>query len=208
MATLTVWTFDSATGANDALEKVKTLRQQQLLELQDAAIVTWPADAKKPSIRQLHDVVGAGVLGGAFWGLLFGLLFFVPLLGAAIGAGLGALVAHTTDVGIDDNTIKQLRDKITPGTSALFVLTANVVIDRVLEDLETYKGHVELVQSNLSHEQEEKLRAMFGPVREPAAAEPESAVGEPESAALNAPESPVGEPESAAATDTDERHAA
>ena len=41
---------------------------------------------KKPKTRQLHNLTGAGALGGAFWGMLFGLIFFVPLLGAAIGA--------------------------------------------------------------------------------------------------------------------------
>jgi uncharacterized membrane protein len=174
MATLTVWMFDSATGADDALVRVKSLRQQELLVLQDAAVITWPPDAKKPRIRQLNDLVGAGVFGGALWGLLFGLLFFVPLLGAAIGAGLGALVAHTSDTGIDDNTIKELREKITPGTSALFLLTADVVADRVLADLAPFEGHAQLLQSNLSREQEAKLRAIFAPApQDEAVADPD-----------------------------------
>ena len=61
-------------------------------------------------------------MGGSFWGLLFGLIFFVPLLGAAIGAATGALAGSLTDVGIDDAFINKVRDQVTPGTSALFVL--------------------------------------------------------------------------------------
>ena len=67
----------------------------------------------------------------AFWGLLFGLIFFVPLLGAAIGAATGALAGSLTDVGIDDEFINKVRDQITPGTSALFVMTSDAVVDKV-----------------------------------------------------------------------------
>src|SRR5579871_1320800 len=106
MATLTVWKFDSADGAAGGLAKLKLLQTQQLIDLQDAALVAWPEGAKKPTITQLHNLVGAGAVGGAFWGALFGLLFLVPLLGLAIGAGIGALVASTADIGIDDTLIK------------------------------------------------------------------------------------------------------
>jgi uncharacterized membrane protein len=161
MATLTVWKFDSADGAAESLTTLKRLQKQQLVELQDAAIVTWAADAKKPSIRQLHNLVGVGALGGAFWGSLFGLLFLVPLLGLAIGAGIGAYVASTADVGIDDTLVKQLRDKIGPGTSALLLLTSSAVTDRVLEEMQDQRGDADLIESNLTREQEAKLRKTF-----------------------------------------------
>jgi uncharacterized membrane protein len=86
----------------------------------------------------------------------------VPLLGLAIGAGAGALAGSMTDVGIDDNLIKQIGEKVTPGTSALFALTQNAVTDRVLERLQSLQGHVEVLQTNLSQEQEAKLRDVFG----------------------------------------------
>jgi len=104
VATLTAWAFTTVDGATEAAEHLKRLQTQQLIKLQDAAVVTWPVDKKKPKTKQLNDLTGAGALGGAFWGMLFGLLFFVPLLGAAIGAGLGALAGSMSDVGIDDNS--------------------------------------------------------------------------------------------------------
>jgi uncharacterized membrane protein len=171
MATLTVWKLDSATGADDGLALIKRLQAEQLLQLQDAAVVSWPADQRKPMIKQLNNVVGVGALGGAFWGLLFGLLFFVPLLGLAIGAGVGALVASGTDVGIDDNLIKQIREKITPGTSALFLMTTSAVSDRVADEMQAFAGHADLIESNLSREQEGKLRATFAQAAAPASAE-------------------------------------
>ena len=91
MATLTVLKFPTADGADKMLGTIESLQKQQLITIQDAAIVTWPAGKKKPKTRQLNNLAGAGALEGAFWGLLFGLLFFVPLLGLAVGAAMGAL---------------------------------------------------------------------------------------------------------------------
>lgn len=159
MQRLTVWRFDTPTGADDAVKTLQSLTRQELITVHDAAVVSWEADAKKPKTRQLQNVAGAGALGGAFWGLLFGLIFFVPLLGLAIGAAAGALSGSLADVGIDDRFIKQTREQVTPGTSALFVLTSDAVVDRVRD---AFAGqHPELLLTNMSDEQEKALRAAF-----------------------------------------------
>ncbi len=94
MATLVVFKFPTAEGAQTMLSTLASLQKQQLIQIQDGAILTWPAGAKKPKTKQLSDMTGAGALGGAFWGMLFGLLFFIPFLGLAIGAAMGALMGH------------------------------------------------------------------------------------------------------------------
>jgi uncharacterized membrane protein len=162
MATFTVLKFDSPNGADEALQTLEGLQREQLIQVLDAAVVSWPQGEKKPKTRQLQSAAGIGALGGAFWGFLFGLIFFVPLLGLAIGAGVGALAGSMADVGIDDNMIKQIREKVTPGTSALFLMSQDAVEDRVAERFQSVRGHVELLQSNLSREQEAKLREVFG----------------------------------------------
>ncbi len=100
-------------------------------------------------------------MGGMFWGMLFGLIFLVPLLGAAIGAAAGALAGSLSDVGIDDDFIKSARDKITPGTSALFLMSSDAVTDKVKATLDERSIKPELIQSNLSAEQETALREMI-----------------------------------------------
>lgn len=169
MATaLTVWKFNTPEGAQVALTRLGELTRQQLIEVQDAAIVTWPQGKSKPKTRQALNTTGAGALSGAFWGMLFGLLFFIPFLGMAIGAAMGALTGHFADVGINDDFIKSVRAKVTPGTSALFLLTQNATIDRVQAAFADMP--MELIQSNLSAEQEEQLRSMFGEETEAPAA--------------------------------------
>lgn len=160
MASLTAWKFDTPDGAAQALKKVEELSKQQLIEVEDAATVSWPAGKKKPKTHQAHSLTGAGALGGAFWGMLFGLLFFVPFFGMAVGAAMGALAGHFTDYGISDDFIKQVREKVTEGTSALFLLTGQATVDKVAD---AFKGtNMELIQSNLSADQEKALKDAFG----------------------------------------------
>jgi uncharacterized membrane protein len=159
MATLTAWKFDTAEGADAAEAKLVELSKQELIHIQDAATVSWPADRKKPKTRQLDNLTGAGAVGGAFWGLLFGILFFIPLLGLAIGAAAGAIGGSLADAGISDDFIKGVREQVTPGTSALFVLSSDAVLDKVVEAFKESKA--QLISTNLTNEQEAALRAAF-----------------------------------------------
>src|ERR1043166_6286276 len=142
MATFTVWRFESAGGADETLATLERLQKEELIQVLDAAIVRWPQGAKKPRTEQLHSLTGAGAMGGAFWGFLFGVLFFVPLIGLAVGAAIGALSGSLGDVGIDDSFIKEVRQKVTPGTSALFLMSQGAVPDKVAEELKPLRGHV------------------------------------------------------------------
>ncbi|MGV0028600.1 DUF1269 domain-containing protein [Phormidesmis priestleyi] len=161
MSALTVWKFNTAEGASKALSKLEGLQKQQVVQVLDAAIVSWPQGRKRPKTYQAMNTVGAGALGGAFWGMLFGLLFFTPLFGLVIGVAAGALSGKFTDYGINDNFISDLKSKVVEGTSALFLLTGQVTVDKVEAAFDQdEKG--ELIQSNLSTEQEAKLREDFG----------------------------------------------
>lgn len=161
MATLSVWKFDTPEGAELAEEALIRASKEQLVVVHDAATVSWPVGKNRPKTKQLSNATGVGALGGAFWGLLFGLIFFVPLIGAAIGAGFGALGGSLANVGIDDDFIGSVRETVLPGTSALFVLTSNAVIDKLRTELESQGIHGTLIQTNLSADQEEALRTSF-----------------------------------------------
>jgi uncharacterized membrane protein len=64
------------------------------------------------------------------------------------------------DVGIDDDFIKQVREKVTEGTSALFALTSGATApERVIDELRQYD--FEIISTNLPEEQEQKLREAF-----------------------------------------------
>jgi uncharacterized membrane protein len=159
-AALVVLKFPTAEGAQMMLGRLESLQKQQLITVNDGAIVTWPAGASKPKTEQLRSMTGIGALGGAFWGLLFGLLFFIPLFGLAVGAAMGALAGHFAHYGIDEDFINSVRSKITPGTSALFLLASGAVLDKVVDAVKDIQ--FEIIQTNLSKEQEAQLKAAFG----------------------------------------------
>ncbi|MGW2280233.1 DUF1269 domain-containing protein [Streptomyces sp. NPDC001770] len=159
MSTLTVWKFRTADAAENVEAALTSLQKEGLIKIIDAAVVSWPAGRTKPRTRQLRSLVGAGALGGTFWGLLFGLLFLMPLLGAAIGAAAGALGGRLADVGIDDDFINEVKEQVTPGTSALFLLTRDEITDRIGAALPG--GGAELLHSNLDAASEERLRSVF-----------------------------------------------
>jgi uncharacterized membrane protein len=176
MSTLVVLAFPTETGAQEVLGVVKDLQRQDLITIDDAATVVRGHDGK-PKVQQATSLVGEGALGGAFWGMLFGLIFFVPFLGLAIGAAAGALMGKFTDVGIDDQFIREVQTKIKSGQSGLFLLVRDVKLDRVLPAVEPY--HPEVLQTSLSAEQEARLRAALGEAP-PEAVVAATAVVEPE----------------------------
>ena len=159
MSELIVLAFDNETGAQAALSTLSNLQKQELLRLSDAATVVRKADGKV-KVKQAVGLVGAGALGGAFWGMLIGLIFLVPWLGLAIGAISGAIAGKFSDIGIDDKFIKEVGATVEPGHSALFMLVEQMTDDRVLPELG--KFHPTVLRTNLSTEDEAKLRAAFG----------------------------------------------
>lgn len=160
MATLTAWKFDRPDGASLAMRTLKDLNNEGLIDIQEAAIVEWPVGQRKPKTRQLNDLTGRYALGGMFWGLLFGLIFFVPAIGAGIGAAAGALIGKHEDLGVDHEFINGVKEKVTEGTSALFLLSSGAVADRIRQ---RFAGtHMELIESNLSADDESALRERLG----------------------------------------------
>jgi uncharacterized membrane protein len=150
--------FDSETGASDARDKLYELQKQELITLEDAAVVVRDQDGKA-NVKQAHSLVGAGALGGAFWGMLIGLIFLAPWLGAAVGAVTGAIGGKYQDVGVDDDFIEEVGDTVEPGHSALFLLVTQMQEDRVVDELSAFDPTI--LQTNLSAEDEEKLRDRF-----------------------------------------------
>ena len=162
MSTITGFTFDTADGAGKMVDLLQDLSRQELIILDDAATVTWPKGKKKPKTKHLDSLTGVGALGGAFWGMLFGLLFFVPFFGMAVGAAMGALFGHFSSYGIDKDFVKQAQEKVTEGTSAVFLRTDDAVTDKVTDAVKDSGLKFDMFYTNLSKDQEAQLRKDFG----------------------------------------------
>jgi len=155
MATLVVIDYENEIKAEEVRLALLKMQKEYLIDLADAVVVTRDTHGKV-RLRQLYNMTASGALSGGFWGLLIGMIFLNPLFGLAIGTAAGAISGALTDVGINDNFMRELAQTFKPGTAALFVLIHQMTPDKVIEEIKQFGGTV--IKTNLCHENESKLR--------------------------------------------------
>ncbi len=156
MSTLAADAYPHFATAERLRQELIEATKEHLVQLEDAVIVEHREDGKI-KLHQVMSTTGAGAAGGAMWGGLIGLLFLAPLVGMAVGAASGAAAGKMTDLGVDDNFVKDLGARLQPGSAALIVLGSTDARDKVIERVKPYGGDV--IQTSLSTEEEEHLRA-------------------------------------------------
>lgn len=159
MSHLIVLAFDDADEAEKVRASLRTQQKEGLVSLEDAAVVVKDADGKVHVKNEVSraTMVGTGV--GALLGLLLGGFFF-PLTGLAIGALGGAGVGALTKMGVDGKFVKDVKESLSPNSSALFFIVRDADETAVLAMLRNYKGRV--LQTTLDSETEENLRKALG----------------------------------------------
>jgi len=99
----------------------------------------------------------ATVIGAAIGGLV---TFMFPVAGIAIGAALGAAVGAAMDKGVSGDFVDEVKNTLTPGRSALFLVVKDADADAVIASLRDFHGDV--IQTSLDSEAEEALRNALG----------------------------------------------
>lgn len=160
MSNLIVVSFPEEQLAFELRAALVQMQKEYLIEMEDVVIVTKDA-AGKIKLHQAMNLTAVGAATGGFWGLLIGMLFLNPLLGAAVGAGAGALSGRFTDLGIDDEFMKTLAEQFQPGCAAVFILVKKATPDKVLAGLEQFKGKGKVIQTSLTKDEEQGLRAFL-----------------------------------------------
>ena len=156
MSTLVVVGYDDLYKAEEVRLKLRKLQSEYLIDLEDAVVAV--KDVKgKVKLHQAVNLTTAGAVSGGFWGSLIGLIFLNPLLGLAVGATAGAVSGALSDVGINDDFMKDLAATMTDGSSALFVLVRKATPDKVLEEIKGTGGKI--LKTSLSHDNEARLQA-------------------------------------------------
>ncbi len=160
MSDLVIVAFhDEATAFEVRTELVK-LQKEYLIEMEDVVVVTR-SDTGDVILNQAVNLTASGALGGGFWGALVGLLFLNPIVGAAVGAGAGALAGRATDIGINDDFLRDIGAALDKGGSAVCVLIRKMTTDKVADRLSKFRAKGRVVQTSFSKEQEDKLRALL-----------------------------------------------
>ena len=132
MTTQTAWRFTGTEGADDAVLTLTQLDAQELIDLQDVAVIRWPQYATQPTA--LEHVTDDG-------------------------SRASSLAKKLRKGGIDTAMLEAVKGDMRPGTSALVLLTSDTAIDAVAK---AFEGRdMELVRSDLSVPQQDQIRAAF-----------------------------------------------
>jgi uncharacterized membrane protein len=121
LSDLLVIEFPSEEKAEGVREMLLAMQKEYLIGLGDAVVAVKEGDGRV-KLNQLFQPVAEGAVSGVLWGSLIGLLFLMPVAEAAIGAAPGALRGRLTDLGINDDFMKQAARTLQSGNAALFVL--------------------------------------------------------------------------------------
>jgi uncharacterized membrane protein len=154
MSQIVVIGFDSEGDAFAALKTLRRIEREGGIKFEDTAVVSHRADGTMAVKNEASSTTEVGaVVGGALGGLVF---FMFPVagiaLGAAAGAGIGAMVGN----GVDGKFRDEVKAKLPPGRSALFLVIREANAEMAIPALRRYHG--EVIQTTLSEETEEALR--------------------------------------------------
>jgi uncharacterized membrane protein len=154
MNQLIVIGFDHLDDARNAMKRLRELEREGRVQFEDTAIVERELDGKAHVRNEVSGTTEtAAVLGAALGGVLS---FVFPIAGIAIGAALGAAIGAAMGTGVSPNFVEDVKNTLTPGRSALFLVVREADADAVTAALRDFEG--DLIQTTLDIEAEEALR--------------------------------------------------
>jgi len=154
MNQLIVVAFDHLDDARSAMKRLRDLEAEGRIAFEDTAIVEREPDGKAHVRNEVSGTTeGAAAIGAVVGGIV---TFAFPLAGIALGAALGAAVGNMLDKGVSRDFVDEVKDTLTPGKSALFLVVKEADADPVIAALRDFRG--EVIQTTLDSETEGALR--------------------------------------------------
>lgn len=167
MADLIVVAFDDEYKAESVRVDLLKMKRKHLIDLEEATVAVRKSGGAVRLHHSQHYTLPGGLTGG-FVGTLVGLMFFNPILaafGMLVGASAGASMGALKDVGIKDAFMREVADRLQPGTSVLFIVARQALPEKIVDELGRFDGHI--LQTSLSHDDEGRLRQALDAVSVP-----------------------------------------
>jgi uncharacterized membrane protein len=128
--TTTAWRFRGTEGADEAILRLTQLDEQDLIDVHDVTLLRWPQYAAAPTAQE-HVT--------------------------AAGGKMSSLMRKAKGDKVDPAMIESVKEDMSPGTSALVLLSTGAEIDQVARAL--HGQGMELIRSDLSVSQQDRLRS-------------------------------------------------
>jgi uncharacterized membrane protein len=148
-------TFEDEEQGLKVLQSLKNLQSQDILKLDDAAVIVKDAEGKVQVKNLTESNVKGGAAIGGFLGLLIGGLLF-PVAGIALGLAGGALIGKSLGNGVDKKFVKDVQNSLNPGNSAILFIVSQENVGVLINALEPYNGKI--YQSSFDSEVEAEIR--------------------------------------------------
>lgn len=133
----TAWRFAGTEGADDAVLRLKQLDDADLINVMDIAVLRWPVHASAPTTQE-HVTQEGGKMA--------------------------ALVHKLRHAVIDSAMIDTVKGDMSPGTSAMVLLSSDAKLDAVVH---AFEGRpMELVRTDLSVPDLDRLRLTVNQIRQ------------------------------------------
>jgi uncharacterized membrane protein len=148
---LSAWTFGTHEGAAHSAAVVRDLVERGRVRVSEAVVVSWRLSERAPRVT---SVAADGELRQPeLLDLVVGVTYAIPLLQAAVGEGRIEQGSVLAGIGVDETFTNKMRDRLVPGTSALFVLSDAEAVGWLRTDLDQPE-HPDLVSIGLEHDLE------------------------------------------------------
>jgi uncharacterized membrane protein len=146
MATLVVIRYADQGVAEDARKSVQELEDELTIPADHVASIERDVEGRYHAhISHSGACTGKDADWGSFWGALFGMLFYAP----AAGAALGQLRDDLDEEKIEKRYWEDVREKVKPGTSAVFILIEHATAGKMVDALAHYGGT--MIDTSLSN---------------------------------------------------------
>jgi uncharacterized membrane protein len=132
----TAWRFPGTEGADQAVVRLRQLDSQDLINVMDVAVLRWPEYSAEPMTQEHVTEQGSKV---------------------------AAMVRRLQHPVIDGSMIETVKHDLSPGTSAVVLLSSDAQIDAVVHAFEGQR--MELIRTDMSVPEQDRLRLLADQAR-------------------------------------------
>jgi len=137
-----VVSFADENMADEVLDTIKKMEDKAVVDLKSGAVVVRDASGKVT----IKETSLLSLLGGSL------------IKGAILGAAGGAVAGKMIDLGLDDDFLKEIGDKLETASSAVVALVDFDQVDQAMEELDQFAGGT-ILHHTLNDDVYEKLSA-------------------------------------------------
>jgi uncharacterized membrane protein len=131
--------FDREYEATQAMDQLRQMARDRIIELQDAATMRRDPEGKV-HVKDIGDPTGARCsAAGAIAGGVVGLIFPPSnLAGATVDAAAGGIYGHFRDKGFSNQDLEKAGEELRPGQSALIAVARDRFVDEISRGVRGY----------------------------------------------------------------------